>query len=186
MPLIVGNATESESTLRFRGASVAARFFTARGVRAVQVSVAIRHSVCEARCVTRQRSCNHKVPRRCARLTAVLRGSACLCVSACSTIERAGFRRCESGKAPKLAGLHRGPSFRATTKGKLRCQGAESASETPLVRQSNYAFERPVRPLTSARGQRAPHFAPPARLGAPRPAAQRERYMPRSYVALRR
>jgi len=39
----------------------------------------------------------------------------------------------------------------------------------------NYAFERPVICLTSARGQRAFHFAPSARLGAGRSAAQRER-----------
>jgi hypothetical protein len=41
--------------------------------------------------------------------------------------------------------------------------------------RSNYAFERPVKPLTLARGQRAIHFAPSARLRALRPAAQRER-----------
>jgi len=40
---------------------------------------------------------------------------------------------------------------------------------------SNYAFERPVKPFTSARGQRAIQFAPSARLKAQRPAAQRER-----------
>jgi len=40
---------------------------------------------------------------------------------------------------------------------------------------SNNAFERPVRSLTSARGQRAIHFAPSARLMALRSAAQRER-----------
>jgi hypothetical protein len=40
---------------------------------------------------------------------------------------------------------------------------------------ANNAFERPVMRRTSARGQRAPHFAPSARLKAPRPAAQRER-----------
>jgi len=37
------------------------------------------------------------------------------------------------------------------------------------------AFERPVRRSTSARGQRAIHFAPSARWEARRPAAQRER-----------
>jgi hypothetical protein len=31
---------------------------------------------------------------------------------------------------------------------------------------SNYAFERPVKPFTSARGQRGMHFAPPAPRGA--------------------
>jgi hypothetical protein len=40
---------------------------------------------------------------------------------------------------------------------------------------SNNAFERPVIPFTSARGQRAIHFAPSARLWRLRPAAQRER-----------
>ena len=39
----------------------------------------------------------------------------------------------------------------------------------------NDAFERPVKRRISARGQRAPHFAPSARLKAQRPAAQRER-----------
>ena len=40
---------------------------------------------------------------------------------------------------------------------------------------SNNAFERPVKRFASARGQRAIHFAPSARLKARRPAAQRER-----------
>ncbi len=39
----------------------------------------------------------------------------------------------------------------------------------------NYAFERPVKRCTSARGRRAIYSAPPARLIALRPAAQRER-----------
>jgi hypothetical protein len=39
----------------------------------------------------------------------------------------------------------------------------------------NNAFERPVRPPTLARGQRAVHFAPSARFKALRLAAQRER-----------
>jgi hypothetical protein len=39
----------------------------------------------------------------------------------------------------------------------------------------NYAFERPVMPCTSARGQRAPHFASSTRHWALRSAAQRER-----------
>jgi len=39
----------------------------------------------------------------------------------------------------------------------------------------NNAFERPVKRLTSARGQRANLFAPSARLKRLRPAAQRER-----------
>jgi len=40
---------------------------------------------------------------------------------------------------------------------------------------ANYAFERPVKRLTSARGQRAIQFALSARLKTLRPAAQRER-----------
>jgi len=45
----------------------------------------------------------------------------------------------------------------------------------PRPRRSNNAFERPVKPFTSARGQRAIQFAPSARLKRLRPAAQRER-----------
>jgi len=43
------------------------------------------------------------------------------------------------------------------------------------VRPPNNAFERPVTRFTLARGQRVGYFAPSARLGALRPAAQRER-----------
>jgi len=43
------------------------------------------------------------------------------------------------------------------------------------MKSPNYAFERPVKPLASARGQRAIHSAPSAPLEALRPAAQRER-----------
>jgi len=39
----------------------------------------------------------------------------------------------------------------------------------------NNAFERPVKPVTPARGQRVVNCAPSARLKALRPAAQRER-----------
>ena len=39
---------------------------------------------------------------------------------------------------------------------------------------SNYAFERPVTPNTSARGRRVIQFAPSVRLKALRSAAQRE------------
>ena len=166
---------ENEMPFRFRGPSLLVGYCNARGVPAVQVSVAIRHFVCEVQCVSRQRSCYHKVPRSRARFTAVLRSSARSRVSVGSSIELAGFRRCVGGKASKPAGLHLGPSFDAITKGELRCQGAESASETQGVRQSNHAFERPVKPYTSARVRRAIHFAPSARLKARRPAAQRER-----------
>jgi len=41
--------------------------------------------------------------------------------------------------------------------------------------RSNNAFERPVKRGTSARGRRVSQSAPSARLGARRPAAQRER-----------
>ena len=43
----------------------------------------------------------------------------------------------------------------------------------PLV--PNNAFERPMKRWASARGQRARHSAPSARLRRLRPAAQRER-----------
>ena len=39
----------------------------------------------------------------------------------------------------------------------------------------NNAFERPLKLITSARGQRVLQFAPSVRLNARRPAAQRER-----------
>jgi len=38
----------------------------------------------------------------------------------------------------------------------------------------NNAFERPLMPHAKARVRRGPYFAPSARLGALRPAAQRE------------
>lgn len=44
-----------------------------------------------------------------------------------------------------------------------------------VVVTTNYAFERPVKRGTSARGQRVPQFAPSARLVALLTAAQRER-----------
>jgi hypothetical protein len=43
------------------------------------------------------------------------------------------------------------------------------------VAMPNNAFERPVQLFTSARVRRVCYFAPSARLGALRPAAQRER-----------
>jgi hypothetical protein len=48
-------------------------------------------------------------------------------------------------------------------------------TRSKAVGSPNNAFERPVRLSAQARGQRAPHVAPSARLGARRPAAQRER-----------
>jgi len=44
-----------------------------------------------------------------------------------------------------------------------------------MQKSPNNAFERPVTHFTSARGQRAVHFAPSARLTARQTAAQRER-----------
>jgi hypothetical protein len=132
--------------------------------------------VCEACCVNRLRSCDHKVPRSRARFTVVLRGSVRPFFSASSpSIELAGVRRCVGSQALKPASLYSGPSFKAAAKEGLRCQGAAPASEASRVRQSNNAFERPVRRFTSARGRRAVHFAPSARLKARQPAAQRER-----------
>jgi hypothetical protein len=176
VPHLVHNATESEIALRFRGLRLVARLREERGIRTVKLSVVLGHSVGEACCVNRLRSCDHKVPRRCARLTAVLRGSACpFFCSSSPSIELAGVRRCVGGQAPKLAGLHRNPSTSATTKGELRCQGAESASETARVWQSNYAFERPGSPFARARVRLSPYLAPSARLRTRRPAAQRQR-----------
>jgi hypothetical protein len=43
------------------------------------------------------------------------------------------------------------------------------------ARSSNNAFERPMKPPTSARGQRVIQFAPASRVTARRLAAQRER-----------
>jgi len=45
----------------------------------------------------------------------------------------------------------------------------------PAGARSNNAFERPVKPPTSARGQRVTQCAPSARPKARRSAAQRER-----------
>ncbi len=47
--------------------------------------------------------------------------------------------------------------------------------EVMIVSSPNNAFERPVTRFTSARGQRAIHFAPSALLRASRPAARRAR-----------
>jgi hypothetical protein len=44
-----------------------------------------------------------------------------------------------------------------------------------MMPPANNAFERPVTHITSARGRRVCHFAPPARWNALRSAAQRER-----------
>ena len=109
--------------LRFRGSGLAVGFCKVSGVQAIKVSVAEHHSVCEASCVNRQRSCDHKVPRRRARFTAGLRGSACSLVSACSSIQLAGVCRCLRGQPLTSPSSHRGPSFSAATKGACRAKG---------------------------------------------------------------
>jgi len=105
---------------------------------------------------------SHKVPRSRALITVVLRGTTCPTLYAGSPwIKFAGVRRWVGGKASKSACLWCGPFVLCRPRRIRRCPGAESASEAKGVRQSNNAFERPL--------------AASARLGAPRPAAQRER-----------
>jgi hypothetical protein len=99
--------------LRFRGPDVVVAFCKVSGVQAIKVSVAEHHFVCEASCVNRQRSCDHKVPRSRARFAAVLRGSTRSSVSACSSIQVAGVRRCLRGQLPRSPSLRRGSSFGA-------------------------------------------------------------------------
>ena len=109
--------------LRFRGPGLAVGFFKASGAQAVEVGVAEQHFVCEASCVSRHHHCDHKVPRSRARFAGVLRGSARSSVSACSSIQLAGFRHCLRGQPPKSSSLQRGPSFGAATKGACRAKG---------------------------------------------------------------
>ena len=96
--------------LRFRGPGLAVWFCKVSGVQAIKVSVAEHHFVCEASCVNPQRSCDHKVPRRRARLSAALRGSACSLVSASSSTKVGGIRRCVGRQTSDSASLQRGPS----------------------------------------------------------------------------
>ena len=121
--------------LRFRGPDLAVGFCKVSGVQAVKVSVAEHHSVCEASCVNRQRSCDHKVPRRRARFSAALRGSACSLVSASSSIKVGGVRRCAAGQTPSSPSLQRSPPFSAATKGACRAKGL-SQLRTHLARGS--------------------------------------------------
>jgi len=121
--------------LRFRGPDLAVGFCKVSGVQAIKVSVAEHHSVCEASCVNRQRSCDHKVPRSRARFSAVLRGSARSFVSASLSIKVCGVRRCLRGQTPKSASSHRGPSFGAAAKGACRAKGL-SQLRTHLARGS--------------------------------------------------
>ena len=117
--------------LRFRGPDLAVRLFKASGVQAIKVCVANPHSVCEASCVNRQRSCDHKVPRSRARFAAALRGSARSTVSACSSIQLADVRRCLRGQTPKSACSHRGPSLGAAAKGACRAKGLSQLPTHP-------------------------------------------------------
>ena len=142
VPHLVGNAVDRTNALRFRGPSAEVEFFIVRGARTVKVNALNRHVAREARCVNRPHLHSHKVPRNRARLTVLLRGAARPRITADSSIERAGFRRCVGGQAPKPAGPHPGPSIDAATKGELLWQGAESASERLGARQSNNRFER--------------------------------------------
>src|SRR5258708_28803084 len=123
VPHFVGSAFDSTNALRFRGPDAAAEFFTLRGVQTVKLIAGDRHFVCEARCVNRQRSDNHKVPRCRSRFTVVLRGSVRARVVAGSSIERVGFRRCVGGKAPKPASLWCGPSFNAAIEETVGAKG---------------------------------------------------------------
>ena len=100
--------------LRCRGLGAAVRLSKSSSCQAVSVSVANPHSVCEASCVNRQRSCDHKVPRSRARFSAALRGSAHSFATASLSIKLAGVRRCLRGQPPKSSSRHRGPSFSAT------------------------------------------------------------------------
>ena len=70
----------------------------------MKVTVAEHHFVCEASCVNARRSCDHKVPRHRARLTAVLRGSARSFVSAGSSAKFGGYCRCGDAQLGKSAG----------------------------------------------------------------------------------
>ena len=109
--------------LRCRGPGLAVGFCKVCGVQTVKVSVAEHHFVCEANCVNRQRSCDHKVPRRRARFAAVLCGSARSCVSEGLPIKVIGSCRCLVGQPSKSASPHRGPSLEAATKGACRAKG---------------------------------------------------------------
>ena len=145
--------------LRFRGPGAAVRVSKSSSFQAVSVSVANRHPVCEACCVNRQRSCDHKVPRSRARLSAALRGSARSSVSGCSSVELAGFRRCLCGQPPKSPSLQRGPSFGAAAKGACCAKGLSQLRIHPacgsLTTRSTGRGKRQA--LASSIGSRAGH-----------------------------
>jgi len=161
--------------LRFRGSNAALQFYQGNSVHAVQVSVALHHLVCEASCVNRHRSCDHKVPRSRARFSAELRGSAGSSAIVGSSAGFGGVRRCHSGKARKSASLRRCPSMSAALRRPTLCLADPAASAEPYARQSNIAFERTVQALAMARGRRGGQSASAARSGAHRAAAQRGR-----------
>ena len=121
--------------LRCRGLGAAVRLSKSSSCQAVSVSVANRHPVCEACCVNRQRSCDHKVPRNRAWAAAVLRGSARSLASGHSSIQLAGLRRYLRGQPPTSSSLQRGPSFSVATKGACRAKGL-SQLRTHLARGS--------------------------------------------------
>jgi len=145
--------------LRFRGPGAAVWFLKLSSVQAVSGSVANRHPVCEASCVNRQRSCDYKVPRSRAGLTAAWRGSACSLVSASSSIKLAGVRRCLRGQASNSASFHRGPSFSAAAKGACRAKGLSQLRTHPacgsLTTRSTGRGKRQA--LVSHIGSRAGH-----------------------------
>src|SRR5258708_18524932 len=128
VPHLVGNAVDRTNALRFRGPSAEVEFFIVRGARTVKVNALNRHVAREARCVNRPHLHSHKVPRNRARLTVLLRGAARPRITADSSIEPAGFRRCVAGQAPTPAGPPPGPSIDPATKGSLRWQRDESPS----------------------------------------------------------
>ena len=145
--------------LRFRGPDLAVGFCKVSGVQAVKVSVAEHHFVCEASCVNRQRSCDHKVPRRRARFAAGLRGSACSLVNACLPIRAGGVRRCVGGQTSDSASLHRGPSFGAAIEesvgAKNPCQILQSPARGSLTTRSTGRGKGQA--LVSCIGSRAGH-----------------------------
>jgi hypothetical protein len=161
--------------LRFCGPCAALQCYQGNSVHAVQVSVASQHFVCEASCVSRHRSCDHKVPRSRARFSAELRGSARSSVISGSSVGLIGFRRCRSGKARKSASLGRCPSTSAAPRRPTLCLADPAASAESYVRQSNIAFERAVQALALARGRRGGQSASAARWKCSGPAAQRGR-----------
>ena len=176
VPHPMGNAgMRDELPLRFRGPGAAPQLYKASGVHAVQAIVASHHFVCEASCVSRRRSCDHKVPRRRARFAAVLRGSARSGVNAGSPFSLSGACRCLGGKAQKLTWSSAWSFVRSRHRRIYRCEEAMSCSATCGARQSNNAFERTVQALAVARGRRGGQFASAARSHAHRAAAQRER-----------